>query len=259
MYMPSPMARRIPLLVALIGALVWVGGSQPAVSQQVYVYFDVDGNLQVTYVDGSKVGGTIPPGTYTITLNSNGADDYAIDHIFHLSGPGVDYKATNTNTQATFSVTFQLGATYTMQDDLDPKVRQAILATNAGVGSSPPNPTTSPTSTTKKTPTPTSSDIVGSGIVPFRGKLAGTVNGTGKLALTVKGKAVSTLKAGLWTFTVVDKSATSGFEIQKLKASAIMLTGVGYKGTHVATINLKAGQWTFFSPTAKKNYFIVNR
>jgi hypothetical protein len=45
--------------------------------------------------------------------------------------------------------------------------------------------------------------------------------------------------------------------IQKLKSSAIDLTSVGYKGTHVKTVNLKAGQWTFFSPSGKKNYFIV--
>ena len=45
--------------------------------------------------------------------------------------------------------------------------------------------------------------------------------------------------------------------IQKLKAKATTLTGVGYKGTHVASINLKPGQWTFFSPGGKKNYFIV--
>ena len=61
----------------------------------------------------------------------------------------------------------------------------------------------------------------------------------------------------MYTFTVVDKSATSGFAIQKLKANSLTLTGVAYKGTHVATINLKAGQWTFFSPSGTKNYFIV--
>ena len=48
-------------------------------------------------------------------------------------------------------------------------------------------------------------------------------------------------------------------DIQKLKASAITLTGVAYKGTHVKTLNLKAGQWTFFSPSGTKNYFIVSR
>jgi hypothetical protein len=48
--------------------------------------------------------------------------------------------------------------------------------------------------------------------------------------LTTKGKPVSTLKAGLYTFTVHDNSARRGFSIQKVKSGAIDLTGVGYKG-----------------------------
>ena len=80
----------------------------------------------------------------------------------------------------------------------------------------------------------------------------------GKLALKTKGKSVNTLRAGLYTFTVVDQSAKRGFSIEKLKANAIALTGVGYKGTHIKTVNLKAGQWTFFSPGVPKTYFIVN-
>jgi hypothetical protein len=250
------MARRIPLLVALIATLVWVGGSQSAVSQLIYAYFDVDGAIQFRYADSSNVGSTIPPGTYTINLNNNGADDLGVDHIYHLFGPGVDYKAANVDTQATFTATFQAGGTYTAQDDLDPKIHLTMLATNATPVAPAPTTTTTPTT---KTPKPTSSDIVGSGIVPFRGKLAASVSASGRLALTSKGKAVSTLKTGLYTFTVVDQSAKRGFEIQKLKANPVTLTGVGYKGTHVATINLKAGQWWYFSPSAKKNYFIVNR
>jgi hypothetical protein len=251
------MARRSPLLVVLIATLVWVGGSQAAVSQLIYAYFDVDGGIQFRYADSSNVGSTIPPGTYTINLNNNGADDLGVDHIYHLFGPGVDYKAANVDTQATFTATFQAGATYTAQDDLDPKIHLTMLATTATPVGPAPKPTTTPTTT--KTPKPTSSDIVGSGIIPFRGKLVATVNTAGKLALTSKGKAVSTLKTGLYTFTVVDQSSKSGFEIQKLKANPVTLTGVGYKGTHVATINLKAGQWWYFSPSAKKNYFIVSR
>ncbi len=253
------MASRRLLLVVLIAAFGWVAGSQAAVSQTLYAWFDVDGGLQFRYADSSNVGSTIPPGTYTVNLNSNGADDHAVDHIFHLSGPGVDFKATNTNTQATFSVTFQPGATYTIQDDLDPKIRLTVVATNAGGGTSTSATTTTTQTSARRTPKPTSSDIVGSGIVPFRGKLAATVNPAGKLALTIKGKAVSTLKAGLYTFTVVDESAKNSFAIQKLKAQPVTLTRSGYKGTHVATIDLKAGQWWFFSPPGTKHYFIVNR
>jgi hypothetical protein len=250
------MARCSSLLVALIAALVLVGGSHATVSQLIYAYFDVDGGIQFRYADSSNVGSTIPPGTYTVNLNNNGADDLGVDHIFHLFGPGVDYKAANVDTQATFTATFQTGATYTAQDDLDPKIHLTMLATNTAPVVTTTS-TTTPTST-KKPPKPTSSDIVGSGIVPFRGKLAATVSVAGKLALTTKGKPVNTLKAGLYTFTVLDQSAKRGFSIEKVKSNAIALTGVGYKGTHIKTVNLKAGQWTFFSPGVSKNYFIVN-
>ena len=251
------MARCSSVLVALIAALVLVGGSHATVSQLIYAYFDVDGGIQFRYADSSNVGSTIPPGTYTVNLNNNGADDLGVDHIFHLFGPGVDYKAANVDTQATFTATFQTGATYTAQDDLDPRIHLTMLATNAAPAVTSTTTTTTPTST-KKPPKPTSSDIVGSGIVPFRGKLAATVSVAGKLALTTKGKPVNTLKAGLYTFTVVDQSAKRGFSIEKLKSNAIALTSVGYKGTHIKTVNLKAGQWTFFSPGVSKAYFIVN-
>ncbi len=194
---------------------------------------------------------------YTINLNNNGADDEGNDHIFHIFGPGVDYKAANVDTQATFSATFQSGATYTVQDALNPKISETIVATTAASASTTTVATTT-TSTTTTKKKPTSSDIVGSGIVPFRGKLAATVSVAGKLALSTKGKPVNTLRAGLYTFIVVDKSAKRGFSIEKLKSNAIALTGVGYKGTHVKTVNLKAGQWTFFSPGNPKSYFIVN-
>jgi hypothetical protein len=256
MYMPRSMARCSSLLVVLIAALVLVGGSQATVSQLIYAYFDVDGGIQFRYADSSNVGSTIPPGTYTINLNNNGADDLGVDHIYHLFGPGVDYKAANVDTQATFTATFQAGATYTAQDDLNPKIHLTMLATNAVPAVT--TTTTTPTSTTKKPPAPTSSDIVGSGIVPFRGKLAATVSVAGKLALSTKGKPVNTLRAGLYTFIVVDQSAKRGFSIEKLKSNAIALTGIGYKGTHVKTVDLKAGQWTFFSPGIPKSYFIVN-
>jgi hypothetical protein len=157
---------------------------------------------------------------------------------------------------ATFSAVFQPNATYTWRNTEQPSV-VFTFATSAGTGASGPAPTgTTPTVTTTKNGTPAPS-IVGSGIIPFRGKLAATVDAAGKLALTLKGKPVATLKTGLYTFNVVDKSAKRGFSIQKLKSGALTLTGVAYKGTHVATIDLKAGQWTFFSPGGTKNYFIV--
>jgi hypothetical protein len=156
----SPVSRCRLLVVGLLASLVVVGGSQAAVSQTIYAWFDVDGNLNMRYVDNSNVGSTIPPGTYQIVLNNNTADDYAVDHKFHLFGPGINYSPPAGAVQTTFSVTFQAGGSYTVQDDLDPADHHmSILATTAAApATSSGSSSTTPTGSTK----PTSSDIVGS-------------------------------------------------------------------------------------------------
>ena len=67
--------------------------SQAAVSSTIHAYFDADGHLMFTYLDGTQVSGTIPPGTYTVIYDNLGADDLAVDHAFHLSGAGHQLRA----------------------------------------------------------------------------------------------------------------------------------------------------------------------
>jgi hypothetical protein len=253
------MSPRLLTLAVSLAMLLFAGGSQAAVSQTIYAWFDVDGNLNVRYVDNSNVAGTIPPGTYQFVLNNNTADDYAVDHKFHLFGPGVNYTPPSGAVQTTFSVTFQAGGTYTIQDDLDPAAhRLTVVATTGGAGagtSSGGSPATGspPTGSTK----PTSSDIVGSEIVPFRGALDAIVYGDGNLALFRNNKRVSTLKAGRYTFFVDDESKTRGFTVQQLGKRAVSITTASFKGTHDLTLALKPGQWLFYSPGAKKSAFTV--
>src|SRR5215471_10231869 len=138
----GPMSR--VLLVGWLASLVFAGGRRAVDSQTTYAWFDVDGNLNVRYVDNSNVVSTIPPATYQVVLNNNTADDYAVDHKFHLFGPGINYTPPAGAVQTTFSVTFQAGGTYTVQDDLDPADHHlTIVVTNA-----PPATSTVSTSTT---------------------------------------------------------------------------------------------------------------
>jgi hypothetical protein len=244
------------LLVGWLVCLVFAGNSNAAVSQTIYAWFDVDGNLNVRYVDNSNVGSTIPPGTYQIVLNNNTADDYAVDHKFHLFGPGINYSTPAGDVQTTFSVTFQAGGTYTVQDDLDPADHHlTIVATTAPspAPSSGGGTTTTPSGSTK----PTSSDIVGSESVPFRGALDGIVFGNGALTLSRLGKKVSSLKAGRYTFFVDDESKTRGFSVGQAGKKAVVVTTGSFKGTHDVTIALKPGTWFFYSPGAKKSSFVV--
>jgi hypothetical protein len=219
--------------------------------------------MRLNLGDGSPVG-SIPPGAYTVIVNNNTVNDnFGDTHKVHLFGPGVDYSTVLTQeeeTQAVWSVTFQPNSTYTFQDDYRPALIHVVFGTSATSTSSSSSAAVSTPSSSKAKSSGSvakNSDIAGSAVVPFRGALAATIDAAGKLTVTTKGKPVGTLRAGLYTWTVRDNSATRGFSIQKLKSSAIDLTGVAYKGTHVKTVNLKAGQWTFFSPSGKKNYFIV--
>jgi hypothetical protein len=254
------MSRLRLLLVGWLSVLVvCAGGAHAAVSQTIYAWFDVDGNLNFRYVDNSNVGSTIPPGTYQIILNNNTADDYAVDHRFHIFGPGVDYSPPAGAVETTFSVTLQNGGTYTVQDDLDPADHhQTMVASNAApaVSSTATTPAPSP-QPGGKTPAPRSSDIVGSQVLPFRGDLDAIVYSGGKVSLSRFGKSVSSLKAGRYTFSVDDESKAKGFTLQALHKRPLTLTSARFTGSHDVTLALKAGRWFFYSPGGKKNQFFV--
>jgi hypothetical protein len=94
---------------------------------------------------------------------------------------------------------------------------------------------------------------------PLRGTLIGLVSAAGKLTLTDKGKPISSLRSGRYTFRVTDKSGKSGFTLQEIRRAAKTVTAAKYVGSRSVTIDLAAGQW-FAYPTfvGKKTFFIVH-
>ena len=93
---------------------------------------------------------------------------------------------------------------------------------------------------------------------PLRGTLVATVTASGTVKLTTKGRPVTSLKAGRYTFAVTDSSGKAGFNVQRIKSGAVTLTTSAFTGKRSKTLNLKAGQWFFYpSFIGKKNYFIV--
>ena len=84
---------------------------------------------------------------------------------------------------------------------------------------------------------------MGSAIVPFRGTLTGTVSAAGSLTLAYKGKSVTSLMPGRYMITVSDRSATSGFLLEKLAHAAMSLTGVEFVGKRSVSVDLTAGRW----------------
>ncbi len=267
--------RRVSTLAAVLvvaAVLVPAAVARQSALPTLFVAYTMNCTFAVSDDAGKRVS-SIAPGTYQVYVTTpvvfggydlSGTFDMTACKgfvQFKLTGPGVNLDTTlqdGDEDKELLSATFQPSGTYTAVDLNQPSVARAVFTTTAtGSPTSPTGTTSSGSGTSSGSKGSSQPSLVGSAAVAFRGNLAATIDTAGKLALKLKGKPVGTLKAGLYTFTVHDGSAKSGFSIQKVKAGAVALTGVGYKGTHVKTIQLKPGQWTFFSPGGKKNYFIV--
>jgi hypothetical protein len=274
----SPVVNRAPflsILAALLAAaavVVPAGNARVGALPTLFVNYTMNCTFTIVDDSGKRVT-SIAPGTYQVYVQTpqvfadvdlSGIFDMTACKSFvqfQLTGPGVNLSTTlqqGDEDKDLLSANFQPNGTYTASDLNQPTVARATFSTTA-TGTPTPSTGAGNTSTGSSSSSKgsTQSSLVGSAVVPFRGNLAATVNASGKLTLTLKGKPVGTLKSGLYTFTVHDNSAKSGFTVQKLKSPATALTGVAYKGTHVKSIQLKAGQWTFFTPSGAKNYFIV--
>lgn len=261
----------VPVIVlAVLGSaglgISSVGRAQAAVSQTLNAGFDADGNIYLTFADGTRIGTPSPPGTvlpagtYTINLNNNSLDDLGNAHSFHLFGPGVNLAAGGV-VQATWTATFQIASSYTYQDDLNPTTIHDVFGTPGSGATSPTVPvTTIPATTTpgtKTTPAPTDNSPLATK-TPSRGTLLAGVSAAGKLTLLKNGKAVTSIVSGRYTIKVTDSSHKSGFTLQETKKAARSLTGVSFKGKKSATLVLSAGQWFFYNTfVGKKSYFIV--
>ena len=262
-------ARFIPVLLgmvvlaATVALKLGVGSSHAAVSPTMHAFVHEDNSIGITFDDGTGVGSqartppTIPPGTYTIRV----VDD-ATEHNFHLSGPGVDMAtATGATSSPTWTVTLQPGSTYRFQCDTHFDFMYGVFQTS-GTSSSSGGSSSGGSSTGSSSGGSSSGGSSSSGgksttstadRAAFRGTLAGTVGSAGKLTLALQGKAVSKLKAGRYKITVADKTPARSFVVKEKGHSAITVSGVSFVGTHSVTVNLTAGQWTFYTSAGGKS------
>ena len=260
----------IPLaFAALLAAPNALGGSRRlADNGTLYVVFNANKTVTVTDASGNPVGTQsgaptmIPAGSYNVLISDPA---FVGDVVWDLSGPGVKLVTSMSSGEEISEAwveTFAANSIYTYRDDNRPPAVWTF-ATSATSTPSSSGATTTPLSST----TPISSgnggkapstDIVGSANAVFRGTLRASVTPTGKATLTFKGKPVTLLKAGRYTFIVTDESARAGFNVQEIKKAAQTVTTSSFEGTKSRTITLAAGQW-FFYPTfvAPKTYFIV--
>jgi hypothetical protein len=156
-----------------------------------------------------------------------------------------------------FDVVLAPSSTYVFVDDRQPNLARVVVSTasSASAGGS----SSGGTSGGSSTGTSSNSSIVGSDLKPavFRGNLAGSVGVTGKLTLTAGGTKIARILSGRYKITVDDRTAKLGFTMQRIRKPAITLTGLSFVGKRTVTVDLKAGQWVFYSPSGKKTYFTV--
>jgi hypothetical protein len=246
---------------------VYLGVARAAVSPTMHAFVHQDDSIGLTFDDGSVVGNqaaappTIPAGTYTIRV----LDD-ASEHNFHLIGPGVDQSTDIGNSASpTWTVALQAGSNYKFVCDNHPDFMYGNFQTSgassgsSGSGSSGGSTSSSVSSAGSSGGTKGSSSSSSSN-AGLSGTLAGTLAATGAATLKLGGKAVSALDAGRYKITVVDKTSSRSFVLQKKGGKAITVSSPTFVGTHSVTVTLTSGQWSFYTlPGGKsKHSFTVS-
>jgi hypothetical protein len=175
-------------------------------------------NISLRNPDGSGVN-HLDPGTYDIAVS-----DRAIEHNFHLLGPGVNMSTeVETESTTTWTVTFTDG-TYNYRCD----PHAATMNGSFTVGNVPPPP-----------PPP-----------PTVGKLSGKVTAKAISLKTSAGAKVKSLTARKYKVTVADTSKTQNFH---LKGPGVnKKTGVAARAKATWTLTLKPGKYTYRSDKSRK-------
>jgi hypothetical protein len=247
--------RRAALLVVLAAAvLTGTSGAVVPGVPSIYVTYSpnctftmtVDGGTTVTAT--SPPGPTLPPGQYQIqVLMENPAAGYSCGTpVFTLTGPGV--SSSTTFPQESILDNHVLpplrpSSTYTAEDENAPAATHVYFTTAAsGSSSSLLSPATTTTTTTKGGSTQT--DIVGSGVLPERGRLAATVPTAGRATLKLDGRSVTSLTPGRYDVAVVDASTAAGFWLERPGGKRVALTGVRFRGRETRAVTMTSGRWT---------------
>jgi hypothetical protein len=243
---------RLALVTALAaGALVLapVAWSHTSQNLSLYVYFGYTGDITVKLPDGSPLGvqngapTVIPAGYYSVVLLQPGCVSVS---TFDLQGPGVNFAnnlSTGEDVSQTVPVFLQPSSTYTWRNDANRSVVYTFVTSPDVVGTLPPNPLVKlPTKNPPNKPSG-NSDVVGSGLVPFRGTLRGSVTAAGRPALSLKGREVSTLLPGRYTIVVTDRSHANGFALETGSRHIVTVTGTSFTGRRSASVDLTAGGW----------------
>ena len=210
-----------PLLLA---GLVLVPAAAPAAAPQLRGTAGPGFSITLQNEAGTIVS-RLDPGTYELSVR-----DLAIDHNFHIYGPGVE-ESTSVDAieDRTWTVTFRDGR-YTYLCDLHPTQMMRELV----VGNPPATPPT-PTPTTKPPP-----------------KLLATVGPKATISLrSASGAVLRSLKAGTYSVVVRDRSKLHNFHL--VGAGVNRRSAVAAVGARTWKLTLSKGPLRFYSDAAPKS------
>lgn len=252
----APLAAFAGLLAAAV-MLASAAGASDAVNPSLEVTFFVNGAISVALSDGTPVGSSsgtptvIPAGYYTVLLT--GPAGCVELPVFTLKGAGENIVSNLQDGEVTstgFNAYFAPNSTYTWTNASTPATTYTFT-TSVTVQGTPPVTTT--VSSSVPSTTVSSEDVVGSAMTPIRGTLTGVVSAAGKLTVVDKGKAIRALTPGRYTITVTDRSAKSGFVLEKASGQTLVsVTGAAFEGKHSAVVELTSGRWLLSPRPAAK-------
>jgi hypothetical protein len=265
--------KRLATLMAVVAGLAALlvsagsAGLRTTANPTVYIMYSMNCTFTIDDSSGKTIT-SIAPGAYQVEIRTPlafgtmpnpgpGTDMTACRGApqFQLEGPGVDLFTTMTagcEDDKVFSETFQPNGTYVAQDLNQPSIAHGSFTTLAS--GTPVVPTV--TYGGGKGKPQVSTDIVGS--LAFAATLNGIVASNGAPALKNGGKAVSSLKAGRYKFTISDRDSKLGFNLLGPTSKApANLTGVKFVGHRSVAVKLTAGKWTYYTDAGTIHYFRV--
>jgi hypothetical protein len=218
--------------------------SEAAVSSTMHASVGPGFEISLTFDDGTPVL-ALPAGSYRVVVG-----DAAVDHNFHLTGPGVnELTSVEDRASVTWNVLLREGGLYTYL--CDPHADTMYGRFNVGANAAPPSDSPGGGG---GGPTITGGGGVKAGSkAPAKatGKIVATVqagvDAAGKLKLTLKGKRVTSLAAGSYKLVIADASKRNDVVLRRVGAAPTPLTGLAFTGARTITTQLGAGQWRLYS------------
>jgi len=249
----------------------------PQATPTLYVNYTMNCTFSIVDDSGKPVS-AIAPGTYQVMVTTPimfklvvpggpGIDNMAPCDMtgcrgwvqFQLTGPSVNLQTTlDVGCDSNLLLpptTFKPNATYVAQDLNQPGATRESFTTLAS--GTPTIPSTTPYDATSGKGDIQQSLLASGSVLA---NLNGSVDSKGLATLLNRGKAVRSLPAGKYRFTITDKNPKTGFSILGPKSTKVSsLTAAGFVGQRTVTLNLAAGRWVFYSNVGKQTTFMVTR